>query len=97
LRRLALSAGVKLRLALRKISIISLAILYGFNQKTPQGKNKQAQTAQKAALESSQEAHLAEVISALRFHSYVRGRTPLFKPSANNFFVWVISADEISV
>jgi hypothetical protein len=49
-------------LASRPISIIPLAILYGFNQKTPQGKNQQAQTAQEAAPESSQEAHLAEVI-----------------------------------
>jgi hypothetical protein len=37
-------------------------IRYGFTQKTPQGKNQQAQTAQEAALEPSQEAHLAEVI-----------------------------------
>jgi histone deacetylase complex regulatory component SIN3 len=58
----------------RQFSVISFAILYGFNQKTPQGKNQQAQTSQEAALESSQEAHLAEVSSALRVHSSVRGR-----------------------
>jgi hypothetical protein len=34
---------------------------YGFNQKTPKGKDQQAQTAQEAALESSQEAYLAAV------------------------------------
>jgi hypothetical protein len=59
-----------------------LAILYGFNQKTPQGKNQQAQTAQEAALESSQEAHLAEVILRCGFNSSVRGRR-IFASSAN--------------
>jgi len=61
-------------LALASISIIKFAILYGFYQKTPQGKNQQAQTPQKAALESSQEAHLAEVILPRGFNSSVRGR-----------------------
>jgi len=56
--------------------------IYGFNQKTPQGKNQQAQTAQKAALESSQEAHLAEVIPpAVQF---IRSReVAILQPSAN--------------
>jgi tetratricopeptide (TPR) repeat protein len=39
---------------------------YGFDQKTPQGENQQAQTAQEAAPASSQEAHLAEVSFAAR-------------------------------
>jgi hypothetical protein len=46
--------------------------IYGFDQKTPQGKNQQAQTPQEAALESSQEAHLAEVI--LRAVQFIRSR-----------------------
>jgi hypothetical protein len=51
-------------LALRPFLVyfIIRSFTYGFNQKTSQGKNQQAQTAQEAALESSQEAHLAEVI-----------------------------------
>ena len=39
---------------------------YGFTQKTTQSKNQQAQTPQEAAVESAQEAHLAEV-GARRF------------------------------
>jgi hypothetical protein len=35
---------------------------YGFHQKAPQGENQQAQTAQEAAFEPPQEAHLAEII-----------------------------------
>jgi len=50
--------------------------IYGFNQKTPQGKNQQAQTAQEAAPESSQEAHLAEVI--LRAVQFIRSRAVAF-------------------
>jgi hypothetical protein len=55
-----------------RISIISFKILYGFIKKTPQGKNQQAQTAQEAALESPQEAHLAAVM--LRAVKFVRSR-----------------------
>src|SRR5208337_5409947 len=44
----------------------------GFTQKTPQGKNQPAQTAQEAASASAQEAHVAEVIC--RTGSFVRSR-----------------------
>jgi hypothetical protein len=66
--------------------------IYGFNQKTPQGKNQQAQTAQEAALESSQEAHLAEVI--LRAVQFIRSRAvAILQPSANGLYFrfWKIS------
>jgi hypothetical protein len=47
--------------------------IYGFTKKTPQGKDQQTQTAQEAALESSQEAHLAEVILSRQFfHPFAR-------------------------
>jgi hypothetical protein len=45
---------------------------YGFNQKTPQGKDQQAQAAQEAALESSQEAHLAAVTCLAGWFSHSR-------------------------
>jgi len=76
----------KFRLALRQISFISFTILYGFNQKTPQGKNQQAQTAQEAALESSQEAHLAEVILRCgSIHPFAAGR--ILQPAANGLLL----------
>jgi hypothetical protein len=47
--------------------------IYGFNQKTPQGKDQPPQTAQEAALESSQEAHLAAVICRVLIPFAARG------------------------
>jgi hypothetical protein len=76
-------------LAFFQFSLISSA--HGFNQKTPQGKNQQAQTAQEAASESAQEAHVAEVIcpacSFIRLRACVlAGVRAVFIPDARQLF-----------
>jgi hypothetical protein len=73
--------------------------VHGFNQKTPQGKNQQAQTAQETALESSQEAPLAEVISAVRFIIRLRATRAFaaVRRRALSRVARQISADETSV
>jgi hypothetical protein len=50
---------------------------YGFDKKTPQGENQQTQAAQEAALESSQEAHLAAVICLAGW--FVHSRPAVFQ------------------
>jgi hypothetical protein len=76
-------------LAFFQFSLISSA--HGFNQKTPQGKNQQAQTAQEAASESAQEAHVAAVVcpacSFIRLRACVlAGATGSFILDARQFF-----------